>query len=529
MAYEYSFNGGYTWTTNNVLENLAYDHFYYIAVRNSNGCESYMLSIYIEANPVAQVPAIDIKQPSCKNPKGSMSILSIGYQYSFDNGLTWSFSNNSGPLPGGIYMVKIRTAQQCESPAIEVTINDAIVIPNIPGVTVTNLTCTVATGSITINTTAPFYSFDNGVTWLTVNTKDNLTPGTYYVKIRNDEDGCGSPPVEAVISSEGGPAPLPEVTDIQYCMGAVPATLTALGVNLLWYDNPADMSGSLTAPVPSTATFTTTTYYVTQTINGCESGRAIINVTIVPVPQAPVTQNLEYCQGDATTALTATGDNLLWYTEPTGGLSFTTVPVPSSQLPGTYIYYVSQSLNGCESERANVNVKINLIPDVPETTAILTYEQFTETQALVASGINLRWYDEELNRLWATPIPSSASIGSTTYYVSQIDNDCEGPLAKVTVIITPNYIDIDYPKFFSPNEDGMRDTWNILILDKGVKAIVEIYDRYGKIITVLQAPGAGWDGTFNGRPLPATDYWFQVRYTEFGIDKELKSHFSLIR
>jgi gliding motility-associated-like protein len=39
---------------------------------------------------------------------------------------------------------------------------------------------------------------------------------------------------------------------------------------------------------------------------------------------------------------------------------------------------------------------------------------------------------------------------------------------------------------------------------------VYIYDRFGKLITGFLSGSEGWDGTFNGHPLPATDYWFVV-------------------
>ncbi|MBP6001589.1 MAG: T9SS type B sorting domain-containing protein, partial [Flavobacterium sp.] len=39
----------------------------------------------------------------------------------------------------------------------------------------------------------------------------------------------------------------------------------------------------------------------------------------------------------------------------------------------------------------------------------------------------------------------------------------------------------------------------------------------------------GWDGTYNGNPLPSTDYWFTVEYLEGIITKEFKAHFTLKR
>ena len=45
----------------------------------------------------------------------------------------------------------------------------------------------------------------------------------------------------------------------------------------------------------------------------------------------------------------------------------------------------------------------------------------------------------------------------------------------------------------------------------------------------MTTSGSGWDGTYNGQSLPATDYWFTIKYQEAGINKEFKAHFSLKR
>jgi gliding motility-associated-like protein len=47
----------------------------------------------------------------------------------------------------------------------------------------------------------------------------------------------------------------------------------------------------------------------------------------------------------------------------------------------------------------------------------------------------------------------------------------------------------------------------------------------------ISSNGQGWDGTYNGRLLPADDYWFTVDYVEpnDGKAKQFKAHFSLKR
>lgn len=88
---------------------------------------------------------------------------------------------------------------------------------------------------------------------------------------------------------------------------------------------------------------------------------------------------------------------------------------------------------------------------------------------------------------------------------------------------------IKYPKYFTPNGDGYHEFWNIPDLDFQTESQLYIYDRYGKLLKQIKTNEPGWDGNYNGNPLPSTDYWFQVFYKFNGINQEFKSHFSLKR
>jgi gliding motility-associated-like protein len=85
---------------------------------------------------------------------------------------------------------------------------------------------------------------------------------------------------------------------------------------------------------------------------------------------------------------------------------------------------------------------------------------------------------------------------------------------------------LDYPRFFTPNADGYNDLWKIKNLDLYPKAIVTIFDRYGKFLKQLNASSKGWNGIYKGIPLPADDYWFDIKFTD---SKTIKGHFSLKR
>ncbi|RRJ89930.1 gliding motility-associated C-terminal domain-containing protein, partial [Paenimyroides tangerinum] len=90
---------------------------------------------------------------------------------------------------------------------------------------------------------------------------------------------------------------------------------------------------------------------------------------------------------------------------------------------------------------------------------------------------------------------------------------------------------LNYPKFFTPNNDGYNDTWNIFALKEQPEAKIYIFDRQGKLLKQLSPAGEGWDGTFNNSQLPSTDYWFKAEYIEpnTGLQKEAIGHFTLKR
>ena len=93
-----------------------------------------------------------------------------------------------------------------------------------------------------------------------------------------------------------------------------------------------------------------------------------------------------------------------------------------------------------------------------------------------------------------------------------------------------NAVIINYPKFFTPNGDGYNEKWNIPHLAlTNPNAPIYIFDRYGKFLKQISPSSEGWNGTFNGQPLPSSDYWFTVDYDEKGTSKVFKSHFTLKR
>jgi gliding motility-associated-like protein len=136
-----------------------------------------------------------------------------------------------------------------------------------------------------------------------------------------------------------------------------------------------------------------------------------------------------------------------------------------------------------------------------------------------------------------TPVPNFIGAEVINYSVSDGVLSSEGIL-KINVI-TPEEIQItkpelNIPKFFTPNGDGINDTWNIKWNNISNYKIIEvnIYNRYGKILKKLNSFDSGWDGTYNGKLMPPNDYWVSIKLVPMNENKRIiieTSNFSLIR
>jgi len=157
----------------------------------------------------------------------------------------------------------------------------------------------------------------------------------------------------------GTPTAVPTASAQTFCAVNTVADLVATGTNIKWYD----VATEGTALATSTALVTGTTYYVSQTDNGCESARTSVAVT-VNTTAAPVASAQTFCTSGTVANLEATGTNLKWYDVITDGTALAT----STALVSGTIYYVSQTDNGCESARASVAVTLIPKPKQPGAT-----------------------------------------------------------------------------------------------------------------------------------------------------------------
>jgi fibronectin type 3 domain-containing protein len=429
---------------------------------NSVGCEVLSIDPTLAPNSNISKPEILTNNGTGKICEGDSLVLSSSidaakYQWNYAGAaITNQKSKNFKTTLAGAYSLTVINNFGCSATS-DLQLVMVNKIPNSPIVTPVvyclNSTPTqVSAVNSNTDTLVWYNSATGGVGSRIAPTANTSNIGTvsYYVSQINN-NGCESSRSKLDVNVVATPS-APLVSPITICVGSTSASLNATisaGNSLLWYGNSAiGGTGSNVAPIPSTSTTGTVSYYVSQiNNNGCESPRSKLDVTVVAPPSAPLVSPITICVGSTSTALNATssaGNSLLWYgNSATGGTGSNVAPIPSTSTTGTFSYYVSQiNNNGCESPRSKLDVTVVASPSAPLVSpiAICVGSSSTALNATSSAGNSLLWYGNSATGGTGSsvaPIPSTSAIGIVSYYVSQINNSgCESPRSKLDVTIT---------------------------------------------------------------------------------------------
>ncbi len=267
---------------------------------------------------------------------------------------------------------------------------------------------------------------------------------------------------------------------------------------------------------PALDNMVTTTYTFTPDAGQCAT---IANLTITVNQLNPpvfTTIPASVCENDVPPILPFnSSDN----PSITGTWSPSTV---DTSVLGTSDYVFTPDPGQC-AITTSVSITVNPSNTLVDFTWTVT-EAFSENQVITitASGVGDYLYQLDDGPFQDSPVFEHVSAGYHSVTVEDVTG-CSVSLTKSDILV------VGYPRFFTPNNDGYNDDWNIFTLENQTGSRIRIFDRYGKFLKEISPNGTGWNGTYNGRPLPATDYWFVVDYPEDGMVKQYKSHFTLKR
>ncbi len=196
---------------------------------------------------------------------------------------------------------------------------------------------------------------------------------------------------------------------------------------------------------------------------------------------------------------------------------------------GLYRYevYNTISMNTENIECSNSKEFEVILSEAPEITSIDISERTNSVNAIIQLRGNGN-YEYSINTregpYQQSNVFNNLPLQSYTIYVRD-KNGCGITERKLELSINKE----DFPKFFTPNGDGINDFWGYRIpkeLRIGQLTSIEIYNRFGFLIAQINSSSRGWDGNFNGIPLPASDYWFIATST---LNDNITGHFALKR
>lgn len=275
------------------------------------------------------------------------------YLWTGPNGFTSNLQNptipNATAVNSGTYTCQITGSGACDG---SFTVN-VIVGDNVAPVPNTTQLPNILGDCNTVISNFPTAT-DNCAGMITATTTDPLNysiPGTYIIHW-NYNDGNGNTATQNQTVIVNSPA-LPTTTNVQqvFCAANNPTivNIQITGQNIKWYDSIGNLLSATTPLVNGQ------TYYASQTINGCESTRISIEVTVNNTPKPSANINQDFCESaNPTLASLAVNGAALVYYNAAGNVLPLTTPLIHGQT-----YFVTQSLNGCESDKLAITVTLS--------------------------------------------------------------------------------------------------------------------------------------------------------------------------
>jgi large repetitive protein len=430
----------------------------YYVTETLNGCTSPAATVLVTVNALPNQPNV---QPNNVNIcRGATATINIQNPNAAN---TYSWYNDAAatqpanPATGSVYTsnplnnsttiyVQTTNANGCKGPirAVAITVATATTPPAVAGVTICSGSTATLTGTNTNNNTEWFSNPQGTGTPLGTGaayTTGVLTANTIVFAQNTSGQGCKSQTTPITVTVNAIPA-APVAANASICSGES-TTLTATGSGLISWYNAANIlqtvGASFTTP---TLTAALTTYSVINAANGCNSLPTTVTVTANPIPAAPTAANTTVCRGQAATFTAIGSGTITWFadagavTQLATGTTFTTAP-----LNNTTTYYIQNGALGCNSPLVAVTAQVQPLPPAPTAAPAAACQNATPFN-VVASGGNAttEWYSTPnttgtLLQTGDTFSPSTATVGMTTVFVSNVQGACRSQFTPVDITI----------------------------------------------------------------------------------------------
>ncbi|SDH74253.1 choice-of-anchor L domain-containing protein [Winogradskyella thalassocola] len=299
-----------------------------------------------------------------------------------------------------------------------------------------------------------------------------------------------------------------------------------IGAEVRYYETEEDAlseSNQLSDSFENTVAYTQTIYVKITNNNQCY-GISTVNLNVLYTPVLEANETVLYCLNTFPEPLTIYGgvlndlpNNYYYEWQFNGSITDVTTLFYEATEPGVYTVIVTDP-NGCSSSRI-ITVLASELATIESVNVVGVAPNNTVTITLSGEGDYEIALDDIDGIYQDNLVFTNVSKGFHTVYIRD-KNGCGTQEEIISVL--------GFPKFFTPNGDDDNPTWQVIGTDAQFDQIaaIQIYNRYGKLMTLLTASNRGWDGTLKGKPLPSDDYWFVAKFID---NKTYTGHFALRR
>jgi gliding motility-associated-like protein len=250
-------------------------------------------------------------------------------------------------------------------------------------------------------------------------------------------------------------------------------------------------------------------YVVVSNSAGCMSMDSTI-VAVNPTPVATTTfSQASICIGDSIQLTGGGGPDYLWM--PVTGLSNATIFNPKASPASTITYnlIVTNQFKCTDTALVTVNVVPATIVNAGPDRTTLQGQAIQLLGSVTGQQISYSWspaaYINDANALQPFVNPPA----DTTYVLTAVSNmGCKTVTDTVFVKI---FKSLFIPNAFTPNGDGLNETWNIPALDSYPGFLLLVFNRFGEIVFQTSRTPVAWDGTYKGKPCVSGAYSYVIK------------------
>ncbi|RYY29555.1 MAG: gliding motility-associated C-terminal domain-containing protein, partial [Sphingobacteriaceae bacterium] len=511
----------------------------YAVTVSVGGCTSAAAYTTVTVTPETAQPILSSNSPVCSGSQ--LQLHSIGnadfiYRWTGPNGFT---SNLQDPVINqtvienqGRYTVIVTTpnCSVAHTAFIDIKINQ---MPAAPSVSSNSPVCIKQTLKLYAETVAGgSYSWTgpNGFTSSSQNPEITAITaaqaGTYLVTVT--VNGCTSATASTRVLINQPPVVFAG-NDQTVCASnpliAVAGTISGSTTIGVWTTSG---SGSFTAGnnslkgnyLPSAADLTNGNVTLTLTATApCAVTAASFKVIFRQAPIVFAGDDQEICSNDQVTlaGTILNGNGVIWSSSGTGKFSPSATDLKAHYLPsekdkvaGSIILTLTSTGTGnCVIASDQLTVQLVSPPKISagNNISVMEDEKLMLTPAVTGTDLKYSWTPNLYLNNNTLKNPILTGNQDITYTLTVTGKTGCAVQDQVTVkVIRP----INIPNTFTPNADGVNDTWTIKNLENYKDATVKIFNRYGAQLFYSEGYGVPWNGTLNGQPLPVGTYYYLI-------------------